>query len=165
MTAMEIFEHYAAGEDVLDEIRTKIERCRQIASGCTSQSFDCGGRRSGSNASMKLLDYMNGIDELQKQLIREERKRASDRACCVYLAEMLPAPFGRAMILRYLEGMTIEGCADAMFYSETHTRRILKEAEALCMCIEITWWDGIHTPIAVMRHPGRYSTMEIEKRR
>lgn len=152
MTAMEMFEHFVAGEDVLDEIRTKIERRRQIAAGCTSQSFSSGGGRSSGDASMKLLDYMNNIETLERQLADEERKRACDRACCVYLAEMLPEVYGQLMIFRYLDGKTIRACADATHYSESHIRRLLNEAEAMCRDIELTWWDGIHIPVTVIRH-------------
>ena len=152
MTAMDVFEHYAAGEDVLDEIRTKIERRRLMAGGCTSQSFDCDGGRSSGDASMKLLDYMDNIAALEKQLKREERKRASDRACCVYLAEMLPEQLGQLMIYRYLDGMTIRSCAEAIHYSESHVRRLLSDAETFCRNIELTWWDGIHVPVTVIRH-------------
>lgn len=151
MTAMEMFEHYVSGEDTLDEIRTKIERRRQIAAGCTSMSFSSGGRSSG-DASMKLLDYMNNIETLERQLIDEERKRACDRICCVYLAEMLPEMYGQLMIFRYLDGKTIKACAEAMHYSESHIRRLLNEAETMCRNIELTWWDGIHIPVTVIRH-------------
>ncbi len=151
MTAMDVFEHYAAGEDVLDEIRTKIERRRQMASGCTSQSFDCDGGRSSGDASMKLLDYMNNVAALERQLATVARKRASDRACCVYLAEMLPALQGKLMMLRYLDGKTIRSCAEIVHYSESHVRRLLNDAEELCRRIELTWWDGIHVPVTVIR--------------
>lgn len=151
MTAMEMFEHYAAGEDALDEIRTKIERRRQMAGGCTSQSFDRAGDRSSGDASMRLLDYMNNIDALQKQLTHEESKRASDRACCVYLAEMLPEHLGQLMILRYLDSKTIRACANALHYSESHIRRLLNDAEDMCRNIELIWWDGIHIPVTVIR--------------
>jgi len=152
MTAMELFKHYAVGEDVLDEIRTKIERRKQMASGCTSQSFSSGGSRSSGDASMKILDYMNNIEALERQLADEERKRASDRACCVYLAELLPEKHGHLMILRYLDGKTIRACADTTHYSESHIRRLLNEAESMCRDIELTWWDGIHIPVTVIRH-------------
>ena len=151
MNGLDVFKRYAAADGELRKIKERIKRRRALAEGCTSRppSPD-GGSRSSTDASMRLLDYMSDIEQLQAELEERSAQRERDRACCVYLADMLPTNLGSLMLLRYIEGKSVQACATASAYSVTHTRRLLREAEDICRRMELTLWDGNHIPIVAM---------------
>jgi len=152
VTALEVFERFQAADDALSEIQDKIDRRRALATGTTARplSQNAGSSGGSGDASMRLLDYMGTVEELQQQLEDRKAMKENDLACCVYLLEMLPANLAGVMSRRYLEGKSQRTCGEELGYSVTTIRRMQQEAEGICRQIQLTWWDGEHIPVTVM---------------
>lgn len=164
MTAMDVFERYAAAEAELMEIQEKIDRRHALATGTTARplSHDGGSRGSG-DASVRLLDYMGNIEDLEKQKADRERMRDNDRACCMYLAEMLPPMMASIMTRRFLEGKSQRTCAEETGYSVTSIRRLQRHAEGILREIVLIQWDGNHIPIVAIPD-GSANILRIPKK-
>lgn len=148
MTALDIFIRAKAAPGEIRMLEEKIERRRALQTSCTSKplSGDAGGR-SSDDASMRLLDYMSDIEDMEHALKARKRQSDADRACCVYLAEMMPDPYGGILTRIYLDGLTQRGCAESLHYSATHIRRMIPEAESFARRMTILLWDGEHAPV------------------
>lgn len=152
MTALEVFERVLVADDDLKDIEDKIVRRRALAVGTTARppSLNSGSGGGSSDASMRLLDYVGSIEELQKQYDARKKMKENDQACCVYLMEMLPSNLAGVMSRRYLERKSQKTCADELGYSVTTIRRMQREAEGICKQIQLTWWDGNHIPVTAI---------------
>lgn len=151
VTGLDVFQRYAAAEAEIRAIDEKIERRRALISGATARPLSPdGGSRGGGDASMRLLDYMANMEEMETERAQRVRMRENDRACCVYLAEMLPRLEAEMAMMRYLDGKTLKSCAKALNYSETTARRILQDLNAMLRCIYLTFWDGEHIPVVAI---------------
>lgn len=170
MTALEVFERvFAADSDIMD-IQGKIDRRYALVTGTTARplSQNTGSSGGSGDASMRLLDYMGNVEDLEAKLNDRKVMKENDLACCVYLLEMLPANLAGVMSRRYLEGKSQRTCADELGYSVTSIRRMQKEAEGICRQITLTWWDGKHIPVTaipdsladIMQEPKKLDTDE-----
>lgn len=152
MTALDVFRRCAAADEEIERIRERIERREALATGATARplSPDGGGHGSG-DASMRLLDYVGDVEQLREKLAKRTRQRDMDRACCVYLAEVMPAELGRVMLRLYMDGMRLDAIGAQEHCSLSTVKRLKRRAEALSARIDITWWDGVHVPITAVR--------------
>ena len=96
---------------------------------------------------MRLVDYMADLERLEQDLTQLVEQKERDKACCLYLAEGMPEHLGKAMLLRYIDGLPVKLCAEQMNYSVQHYRRLLHDAEEFSRRMELTVWDGNHIPI------------------
>lgn len=153
MTALDIFRRYQKAGDEISRLEEKIQRREALVMGCTARPLtpDSGGHGGNSDASMRLLDYVANKEELEASLRKKQQSAEADRACCIYLAEMLAPNHADVMVKIYLESKTLKAAAEEMAYSMTHVKRLRKEAEDICKNTEITYWDGKHVPITAIR--------------
>lgn len=155
MNGLDVYERYKAAEKQIKRKEEQIARRRALAEGCTSRPLSPdGGIRGSSDASMRLVDFMADVEKVQAEIDEIRAQRVRDKACCLYLAEMLPDNYGELLIRRYINGDSVQECAAGMAYSVTHTRRLLREAEGMCRCIELVAWDGSHIPIVAIVGEG-----------
>ncbi len=152
MTALEVFERFQAADAELSDIQEKIDRRQALATGTTGRplSQNSGSSGGSGDASIRLLDYMSSVEDLERQLDARKAMKENDLACCVYLMEMLPPNLAGVMSRRYLECKSQRTCAEELGYSVTTIRRMQREAEGICQQIQLTWWDGKHIPVTVM---------------
>jgi len=152
VTALEVFERFQAADAELLDIQEKIDRRRALATGTTARplSQNSGSSGGSGDASVRLLDYMGTVEDLERQLEARKVMKENDLACCVYLLETLPANLAGVMSRRYLESKSQRTCGEELGYSVTTIRRMQREAEGICRQIQFTWWDGKHIPVTVM---------------
>ena len=151
MTAYEIYARCASAQGDIARIKEKLERRRALATGCTAKPMtQDGGSHGGGDASMRLLDYMADVEQIETELREREKLQEQDRVCCVYIADFLPPVLASIMTHVYLESRPMREVADLIGYSVSHTKRLRREAETLCRKVIITWWDGIHVPVLTM---------------
>lgn len=152
MTALEVFKRFQAADAELAEIQEKKERRYALTTGTTARplSQNSGSSGGSGDASMRLLDYMGIVDDLERQMEERETMKENDHACCVYLLEMLPPHLAGVMSRRYLECKSQRTCAEELGYSVTTIRRMQREAEGICQQIQLTWWDGEHIPVTAI---------------
>ena len=152
MTALDIFREYDRAAKAAEAIEEKIQRREAMATGATAKPLTAdGGSRGGGDASMRLAEYVGNIEDLREQL-RAAKARLDDlKACCVYLAEQLPAASGDYLLRRYVGRLTLRACAKALNCSETQARRIREEAERAASALVVLAWDGKHVPVLSAR--------------
>ena len=150
MNALDVFRAYAQDGERMAELEEKIRRREAVAAGGTRPVAQDGGGRSSRDASMRLLDYVDNVEQLRTDLERVRGAREADRACALYLTEMLPDPLGDVLSRVHLEGRSVKEAAKDMGYSTSHVRRLLKEAETMCRAIQIISWDRKHVPVLAM---------------
>lgn len=156
MTAMEFIQHYeAVGEELMD-VEEKIERRHALAKRTTARplSLNKGSGTGSGDGSMRILEYMINVDDLEQKKEECEIKYANYRACCLYLAEMLPPALAGIITRRYLEMKSQQTCAEEMAYSITSIRRLQRQAEEILRDIVIVQWDGVHVPIVAIQQSG-----------
>lgn len=135
-------------ENRIERAREKIERRRALASSCTTRPLSAaGGGSSGGDASMKLINYVAQIEELEGELARLTAERELIRSSCFYLADMLPEKLASVALRYYLEGATIKEISGAMHYSQTQIRRWKESAEEALERLTVLAWDRTHLPI------------------
>ena len=148
MTALDVFKRYKDADREIEGLEERIERRRALAEGNGSPKLDAnGGGRGSRDASMRLLDYVGDLTELETKLARRKQLKGEDRLCCLYLAEQLEERYGKAMLLTYVEGMGLKETATRMGYSLSQVKRIRQTAEDMCRKIEILVWDREHVPL------------------
>lgn len=152
MNALDVFERVQAADTELMDIQDKIERRRALATRSTARPTyrNPGGGGGSGDASVRLLDYMSNVEDLEQKYIARQRMKENDLACCVYLLEILPPNLAGVMSRRYLEGKSQKVCGDELGYSVTTIRRLQREAEEICRNIQLTWWDGNHIPVTAI---------------
>ena len=152
MTALDVFKRCESAKREIEALEEKIERRRAMAEGSGSvQPSADGGSRGSRDASMRLLDYVANLTELETRLTRRRQTLQEDTACCIYLAEQMEERYGRVMTRIYLEHKGLRACASEMGYSLSQMKRIRKAAEDLCQRMEILVWDRKHVPIMGFR--------------
>lgn len=152
MTALDVFRRCGNAEKEIAALEEKIERRRAMAEGNGSvQPNADGGSRGSRDASMRLLDYVANIAELEAKLERRRQAELEDKACCVYLAEQLEDRFGRAMLAVYVEHKGTKAAATEMGYSLSQFKRIRQGAEDICRRMDILIWDRKHVPLVSLR--------------
>lgn len=147
MTALDVFMGYGGREKRIEDLEERIRRREAVATGGGVRAPDADGGRSGEDASMRLLDYVGNVEQLRAELQAARKERDEDKACAIYLTEMLPETMGKLMSRVYLEKQPLKTAAKAMGYSATHARRLLKEAEDICKGMQIVSWDRVHVPV------------------
>lgn len=148
VTALDMFRRYANAKMEIADLEERIERRKSMVMGGAQKplSHD-GGSRGGYDPSMRLLDYVENVEELRKRLEDRKQKRDGERACCLYLAEMLPVSLSNVMVRIYLEEQTLAVCAKEMNYSVSQIKRFKRDAEGICRWMNILSWDGFHVPL------------------
>ena len=155
MTAMDVFRSYVARGERIEALEEKIRRRAAVMTGGTSRpSAAEGGGRGGGDASMRLLDYVGNIEALRAELRSAQTAREEEKACALYLTEMIPVALGDVMARVYLEGREYGDIAEELGYSVSHVKRLRRDAERLCRDIQIISWDRKHVPVLTVPKNG-----------
>lgn len=148
MTALDIFCECAAADKKIERLRERIERRKALASGCTARPLSPdGGSSGGSDASMRMLDYVAQIQGLEADIQRLAASREVCRSCCFYLADLLSDIAADVALSVYLEHKSINAIADAKGCSITTVKRYKRNADFELGRIEILHWDRQHVPL------------------
>ena len=156
MNALDVFRAYAQDGERIAELEEMIRRREAVATGGGSRPVgQDGGSRSGQDASVRRLDYVGNVEQLRADRDTARGTRDEERACALYLPEMLQDPLGDVLSRVHREGRTVKDAARDMGYSVSHVRRLLKEAETMCKAMKIISWDRKHVPVLAMPDGGR----------
>lgn len=148
MTAKDIFRECADATARIARIEEKIERRRAVASGCTTRPLSpTGGGSGSSDPSMKMIDYVAEIAELEADAEALRAELEYIRNSCFYLADMIPDLESSVLLRHYLEGQGIKRIAEEMHYSQSQIRRLKAAGEEMLEGMRVLAWDRVHVPI------------------
>lgn len=151
MTALDIFRECYGLDGKIAKVQERIERRRALATGCTARPMtNDGGSMGASDASMRMLSYVADIEALEAEAQRQAAARESYRACCLYLADMIPDVPAGVALRHYVEHKTLSAIAKDMGYSLAHVKRMKRQADDDLVRIVITSWDRVHVPACSM---------------
>lgn len=151
MTAMDVFHDFLTHSARIEELEEMIRRRESAAIGGGARPLTTdGGSRSGGDASMRLLDYVGRVEELNEELRAIRQACEEEKNCALYLTELLPGAMGGVMARICLEGKTHRQVSEELHYSVSHVKRLRREAEKLCRDIQIISWDRWHVPVVAL---------------
>lgn len=148
MNALDIYKMAHEQKRKLASMGEALERRRAIAEGCTSKplSADGGGFGSGDK-SVKLLDFVSDVEEMEKSISEAQSKYSATLSCCVYMSGRLNARNADILERYYLAGKTIRAIAGEMAYSQGYVKQMKAAAEDEARALIVIEWDGKHTPV------------------
>lgn len=147
MTAMDVFADYRRRGERIRTLEERIRRREATAEVKSSARSLEDGSRGGTDGGNRMLDYVGNIEALREELRACRSAREEDRLCALYLADMMPEAMGGVMTRAYLEEKAIRDIAREMCYSESHIKRLKREATAMCEQMQLMYWDRVHVPV------------------
>ena len=148
MTGLDIFARIRRADADMEELRERILRRESAIQGTTARPLsEDGGIRGSRDASMRMADYVGDVEQLRARLDDRIRMQTRDMSCALYLADMVPRQLAGVVCRYYLDRMTYKAIGEDMHYSESHIKRLKRDADKALKRILILQWDGTHVPL------------------